>query len=565
MKDLKLARLPWFGLLLVFLFFSGAPVHANVIVSDIKLNASVGQTINAYGNAVVITYLLNEDATLGAAINIYSNGTPVRKFSIPVSTLATNGAGLSRGLNTVTWDGTDNNAQFVGPGNYTVSVTASASGHTNWTLLTTNTAVSDVPSGGYYVYAPRGIAVVSDTNSPYYGRVFVANAATGPIPANAGDQDTILKFNADGSAADDGASGDGGYPMQDVNFSLPQKLRMGGDDRLYMNDYYDGVIVSFDPALTSYQTPLTALSYFTNEFFENPSYYNGDGWFSFDVDASPATNGASGNIWLADYGTGGSGIWVWQLTNGVANPSDTGGAWAVAAGRNCSLGIDATGGFMAATNFNVYASQFIDAAGDTNNRCLLFADASGTAPATNAVWAVGSRDDTFRDVLDTTIDSRATPKYVACAMAGPGAKGIRLLNAANGATVVANLDAVNSYDTTAWDNAGNLYAVSDSLHAWREWSPPGASNSMTFSGGASLKIVLASVIRSFDVETNHVVITFTAAATNALSNFTLVSSTNVAAGYAATAGVVFGHGSFPGYFTVTAPINGSARFYQIKN
>src|SRR5581483_6245452 len=355
------------------------------------------------------------------------------------------GTGLSRGANNVMWDGRDASSNFVVQGNYYVSVTARSAGHAAWTLLTSNTVNTNVTSGGYYVFAPRGIAVDTDTNSPYYGRVFVGNAATGPSPTNAGDQDAILKFNADGSAADEGAYGTGGYAFQDANFALPQKLRTAADDRVYMNDYDNGEIVAFDPTLSTNSVALSGLNYFVNPFFQDPAYYNGYGWFSFDVTATAATNGANGEIWLGDYGTGGSGIWSWIMVNGAAAPTNSIGTWDVYAGAGASLSVDATGGFMTATSNQIFASQYIDAAGAPDNRCMMFTNASDApGPVTNAAWMVGGADDTFRDVIDTTIDSRQNPTFVACAMSGPNVSGIRLLHASDGSTAVDNLDSAHT-------------------------------------------------------------------------------------------------------------------------
>src|SRR5581483_831478 len=97
-------------------------------------------------------------------------------------------------------------------------------------------------------------------------------------------------------------------------------------------------------------------------------------------------------------------------------------------------------------------------------------------------------DDTFRDVIDTTIDSRQNPTFVACAMSGPNVSGIRLLHASDGSTAVDNLDSAHTYYATAWDDVGNLYAASGSLHAWRVWSPPGGGNTATLIGPAVVQV-----------------------------------------------------------------------------
>src|SRR5207245_1444695 len=91
----------------------------------------------------------------------------------------------------------------------------------------------------YYVNTPRCIAVNVNTNSPYYGRVMVGNAAQGPPLSTAnGDKDGIIKCNADGSFAEEGAYSTAGYDWTDQGQkALPQKLRIGQDDRVYVLDY----------------------------------------------------------------------------------------------------------------------------------------------------------------------------------------------------------------------------------------------------------------------------------------------------------------------------------------
>jgi len=549
------------GALAVATLLMAVSARANVYATDIKLNGSNQQTTTSAGNPVPISYILSDTATLGVVINVYSNGVPIRSFSVPTNALATNGAGLSLGTNTIFWDGNDSTSNSVGVGAITVSVTASSAGYPGWTLLTTNNINTGISSGGYYTWAPRGLAVDTVTNSPAYGRVFVANSQTGPNAGSvAGDHDAILMFNADGSASDAGAFGNGGYPIHDANFTLPQKLRLGDDDRLYMNDADAEQIVAFDPGLQTNKVVLNGNNYFANPFvFE---LENEVGWFSLDITAANTTNGL---IWLGEYDAPGAGVWFWRLVNGVADPTDPSGTNSVVAGPGSSLNLDASGGLMADLNSDVFVSQYVDAPGDaTNGRCMMFGNANGFIPATNAQWDVGAGDDSFRDINDTTIDSRKQPNYVACAMVGPNVEGLRILNATNGSTAVANLDPANTYFATAWDSVGNLYGASDSRHAWRVWSPPGSGNTATTFGIVSLKTVDALTILAITNSDGVVSLSFTASSTNALSNFTLLSSSNVAGNYAPAAGYVISHGERAGLFTATVPTNGALQFYIIK-
>src|SRR5262245_29111588 len=165
-------------------------IQANVYPSNLRLNGAV--TNVPFGGVVTnvaISYVLNEDATAGAVISIRNGPTAVRTLT------ATNGGpGALRGTNVVNWDGKNDAQQSVPSGTYSVSVAAAAVGYTNWTQITSDT------NEGNAVFEARGIAVNRNPSSPYYGRIYVANASEGPFPTNnPGDAVGILKLNADAS------------------------------------------------------------------------------------------------------------------------------------------------------------------------------------------------------------------------------------------------------------------------------------------------------------------------------------------------------------------------------
>jgi hypothetical protein len=111
---------------------------------------------------------------------------------------------------------------------------------------------------------------------------------------------------------------------------------------------------------------------------------------------------------------------------------------------------------------------------------------------------------------------------------------------------------------------GNLYAASDSLHAWRVWSPPGTGNTATTVGAAAVKTVETLTILSITENAGQVALSFTASSTNAPSNFTLLGSPDVAANYTPVRGYFFTNGNRIGLFTAVAPTNGAAQYYIIK-
>jgi hypothetical protein len=542
-------------LCLAIILGSAFAARANVYATNPKLNGSSGDLATAQGNPTAIGYILNEPANLGVTVQIWSGATLIRTI--------TNG-GTSLGSNVAYWDGYDLNTNLIPLGTYSVTITAASSGHTNWTQISRDS------QPGAYVYDPQGLAVDNNSNSPYYGRVFVGNAASGPHavhpPVVIGDIDAILKFNADGTYADDGGYGTGGYDMFDDSSSdIPQKMRMGDDDRLYMNDLYAGQIAAFDPALQSYQVVLTPNNYANNPYsFESQSNpQTGQyGWFSMDITGAGSTNGV---IWLGDADTPGVGVWYWHMTNDVADPNDTTGTQAIATGG--SLSVVASGGLMLDTNLDIFISQDLTDPGDTNNICMEFTNATPGAPwtspaTTDTTWTTGPGQTNFLDVYDTTIDSRKSPNYVACALSGPTATGVRILNATNGATLTI-LDTNNQYNVTAWDNVGNLYAASASTNRWRVFAPPNGTNQATTPMQEVINIVKTPTILGITYAGTNTVILFTGSSSNLVSSFHVLGSPFVQGPYTTNSSAVITTNANPGFYSATISQSGDAGFYQI--
>ncbi|MGA2174889.1 MAG: hypothetical protein ABSH38_07910 [Verrucomicrobiota bacterium] len=545
---------------------SSAPnSRANVCATDIKLNGAMASIKTLPGrNVVNISYILNEPATAGVTINVLSGSNVIRAINLPAGN-----PGALRGTNLVVWDGNDSHTNAVPAGTYSIAVTPAATGYTNWTQISVDT------NAGNYVYHPYGIAVDNNTNSPYYGRVLVGNSQTGPNSATVpGDKDGILKCNADGSFADEGGFGNGGYNVSDTGETaapgemvddgyndLPQKMRIGEDDRLYMNDWTGyGRVVAFDMAVTTNQTVLSSANYASNPFFDNSM---ATGWNSLDVTGAGTTNGL---LWYGAYDSPNSaGIWIWHLTNGVANPADTTGTQAIGAGG--SLTQSANGGIMVDTNYDIFAGQYGTAVG--NQRCMVFTNWNkgsawgGSAELTRTAWAAGGADGTFLNNYDLTINSRQHPVYAACAMVGPNAFGIRILNATNGSTIQTNLDWPNAYSITAWDNVGNLYAGSPSLHVWRVFSPPAGANQSTTIAVETIQVIASPSFTGLSDLNGTVTLNFTAASSDSPAAFTLQRAPSVAGPYADVPGAHATQNS-PGLFSFSTTTNGATQFYRIR-
>ncbi len=311
--------------------------------------------------------------------------------------------------------------------------------------------------------------------------------------------------------------------------------------------------------MSTNQVVLTTANYSQNPFKNTVA--NGGGWGLIDVTDAGASNG---RLWLGDYDENGGGVWFWHMTNGVANTNDTVGTQAIAVGGD--LSVWPAGGFMMDESSNIFVSQDPTFPGDQHNLAMVFTNWNGTNTLfTNTAWRVGAGDATFTGIYDTALDSRAHPKYVGYALSA-GTGGMRVLFATNGATVLTNLDAGNSYFGVAWDAVGNLYGASESLELWRAFSPPGTNQATTVAletvqiGGSSSAVVK---ITSIAVSNGMVTINFTGPIGAATSAFALLSS-GVASGPYAVMGSANITSVGSGTYQATAAAGAASQFYRIK-
>jgi hypothetical protein len=571
--------------------FSQSTVRANVYATDIKINGNLLTLTNGVSSPVAISYRLNQAATLGVTVGIWQGSNQVA---------AING-GTNMGLNTVVWGGTNNSGSTLSSGTYSVTVTAAASGFTNWQQISVDT------NAGNYAFDPNGMAVDNNTNSPYYGRVVVGCSEEGGHNPVTGSNilDGIYKMNADGSFADEGGFGYGGYVKDDAgdtssgempSFSevVPYRLRIGGDDRIYMDDYSGvGAIVSFDILVTSNEVVIDDGGFDggtlggPHSFAGNPDI--GDlayGINNFDVTSLTTSNAA---VWLCDGDSPSWGIWMYRLTNGQSDISDF-GTQSVTTSTNVGLLNESSGGCAVDANLDIFCGQnepsetaVYDALLFANwNRGVLPPISSGANFATGFVpgevdWGYGcgvdttcTNDPTFEGVQDVVINSRTSPTIVACPMAAgnDSINGIRLLNATNGSIVASNLDFSQDYTCAAWDNVGNLYGASSSRNVWRVWSPPGPSTNTTtapaqviLTATSVFKITSISAVPSGSGSTS-ITIDFEASGNPALTSFTLLGSSTLNGTFTAVSGANFTGSS--GVYQVTVSTTSSPEFYKIE-
>lgn len=470
------------GLAALLLGASRPPARANVYATNLRLNDGVNPIRLTASTNLNISYLLNEPAADGVVISIRSNSDVRRTIVRPAGA-----AGTARGPNTVVWDGRDDANLPLGPGDYSVAVTAASAGYTNWTSIT----VEGNP--GNYAYAPTGIAVNRNPASPYYGRVFVANAIANPGGAALpGDNVGLLKWNADGSAAAEGAFSDGGWKWAG-DFYSPWKVEVSDDDFVYVNDWTDnGTVLRFDQTVAPESRALIL----------RPDNWPNGGLADL---TGPAISGTGTNtqIWMADITPvpGGAGIRRFNVTaTGALATNDPGTVVVPTDGHSVltdfpyDVALDGAG--------HLYTIQFETASNWPNYRVFRFGTfANGSPPLTNAEWRVGYQDNNLRGAYGIAVNPAGTLVAVALGGVGSGPSrtggGVRVLLAADGSDV-ATLSPVapaswHDHTDVAWDRAGNLYACDYEGAVWRAYSPPG-SNAATTVALAGIQILAPPVL-----------------------------------------------------------------------
>lgn len=543
----------------IALLTSALPSRANVFASNIRLNGGSTNALVGPGGSVTISYILNEAASSGIKVEIIGSGSTVRTFTLSPGT-----SGTSRGTNSINWDLRDNSSNAVPLGAYSVKVTAASLGYPSWTHIISEEQ-PDSPST--FVYDGRGIAAQQNLANPYFGRVLVANSAQGNLPGSIpGDNIGILKYNADGSAPEDGiVSTDGhNWPGNELG---PWKVEVSGDFA-YANDMaLNGEVFRWDLALSS-----SSLLHVLRQD-------NRPGAASL-AGLAIANQGTNTQLWSADRSSSSAGVLRWTLQpDGTCAPGDTGT-------NVITLGVETNGLTLPPqdvaldTNGNIYVCQAVTDQASAVQRVFRFkaydpATNSG-APATSAEWAVGAGDDTYGGASGIAVDPTGT--YVAVSFLGVTVFGLsesgntKVLYATNGA-LVANLDLGVPFqgDSThqdtdcCWDAAGNVYYIDNWTGHWRAVSPPG-TNQFVSLASASVVIFVDTAppaVTGVSVSNGVVLIQFTASVTDVPANFRVMGTTNIGAPFTEVQNAQI-TATGAGAFTAAIPASASMQFFRVE-
>jgi hypothetical protein len=452
--QMRTDRRTWSRLIAMLLVFAvSQPGWGNVCATNIKFNGSTNNAATVPAAPVLISYILNEPAT-NVIVAVLSGATVIWSNSL---------AGTNTGSNSVVWGGTNQAGDNVAAGIYQVSITAAAAGHPAWTNITDDSA-------NFAVLDPVGIAVNKNTNSPFYGRVFVG-CDTPDYAGTAG----IYKCNADGSPAAEGGFSQS-YPWRNNAgyFYSPWKIAVAEDDTVYINDWRDsGPVLAFDETLsTNYITALDSGNY--------PYGLLSGPWVT--------GGGSETQIWMANYDSDSVGVVRWDVTNKVVAATDPGTVVVgiSPSGVNLSpwdVSVDAAG--------NLYVIQCLDGYSEpayySMPRVLCFPPFTGQTELT-PTWSIGSPDYSLESAVGIAVDPTGTLVAVAVSGYDGGAHNIfeltngavNIYYATNGALVTRLANGVNDeFWGVAWDQVGNLYTTDLTAAVWRVYSPPGANLAST--------------------------------------------------------------------------------------
>ncbi len=417
---------PWWCVLAVaplVLVTACRPAWANVYASSLEQTAP---------NA--ISYVLNEGATVGVTMEVWKVGGGM--------VYSENLGPRSQGTHTWAWNGTG----YTPGDQFTVRVSAAATGHGDWTQI-----VPDQTSTSFY--APFGLSVNKHASSPNFGRIYVSNSQSATTSFGRPTTSGVYVLKADASQV---GFFTGGRDWEAAGNVAPFKSTIGPDDHLYVTDYSNDVALEFSPDMSSVTQLIDGSNKTSGQYVE-----------SIHVEGTQAAGNR--RIYLVDshYLDARTGLIEYDLGgSAAATPGDLGTQ------------------YIGPSYFAFYPRDVArDAAGDWYLNQLRydateapaitkFADGA-TLPINTALWETPMTDP-YNGAYG--IDVQDAEGWVAYGNYYDGF--VQIFRTSDG-SYVGGFDAGTRLREVAFDAAGNIYTVDDSAEWLRIWSPAGANGFTT--------------------------------------------------------------------------------------
>jgi len=394
-----------------------AAVYANVYASGLKAVGDDG-----------LSFILNENADTNVKIEVLADGVPVYAEDLGPK---------AAGTHTWSWSG----AGFVTGANHTVKITASDDGYAGWTQI-----VADNTTTSFYI--PVGVSINKNRNSPNFGKIYISEVAGGATAFRT-TTSGIYMLNADGS---DAGFATGGKDWAAAGNSSPFKSTIGADDHLYVMDYSNDLAWEFSADMSSVTQLIDGSNKTSAQWAEGIHVEGTQAQGNRKIYLVNSNYNDTARKGLIEYNLGG---------NAAATAGDTG---------TQIIGPSYFGYYprdvARDSNGDWYMNQFrseLDEAPPVSK----FAD--GPPPINTAVWEANKA--LYRGAYG--IDIFEDKNWVAYGDYYAGL--VQIFDMTTGA-YVGGFDAGNRLREIAFDAAGNLVTVDNSLELARIWSPGDGGN-----------------------------------------------------------------------------------------
>lgn len=430
-------------------------------------------------------------------------------------------------------------------GVYQIEVTKSAG--PGWLLGVANQISTDTDNEVKF-FNTRGVAVNRNTNSPYFGRIYVSSSSAGTTASGRATGDGIYILNPDhtdavgqGNTPRTGGINDGlGFDRFAANAESPGRLIVGPDDNVYITDWSDanGGLYVTDANVATNAAATNVLA-----FLGGPS-------------AATNNHGSLSAVWV-EGSLATSDLAVYTQDEDLLPKN---GVWRYDIGAG-PLAYTGAGGLAFQYGLNSQFSDIVrgpDGKWYATNRRLEFATSTGIFVLSSdgstllwssiTAWRTWSGNPTARDSYfghTMGLDISSDGKYMASIRGatnnpspGPyippfvGANTVLIVPLEDGVPNITNLivmpttPGIATGRDVAFDAAGNIYTVSSGQELLRVYTPGGFSVATTGSDG-TFNLLAPSTKVKVETDTNVVyeagstIATMTLTRTNDQSDYSL--------------------------------------------